>query len=271
MGGSLGLALRALGDPPRVAGFDPAPDVSRRARERGAVDATSGDPAGAVAEADWVVLAAPPRASSDLIGRITSALPADAAVADLSSVMRPLRSRLAGSPSLLARVVSSHPLCGSERDGIEAARADLYLGRTILVGADDSGREAAERVSGYWRAVGAVPKPIDPRVHDALLALSSHLPFLGSVALSRALRRSGRPAEALAEASGPGLRDTTRLAGSLPSLWAEILSLNADEVVPALRLLEEETARLRRALETGGPELAALLEEARAFREGLVL
>ena len=269
MGGSLGLALRGLGDPPLVVGFDPGTGVSSRARERGAVDSIAGDPADAVAGADLAVLAAPPRAASGLIGVIEPRLEAGAAVADLSSVMRPLRALLAGSPSLLRRVVSSHPLCGSERDGIEAARADLYQGRTILVGADESAREAADRVSALWRAVGAVPKPIDPRAHDALLALTSHLPLLGSVALARALRRSGRPAAALAEASGPGLRDATRLSGSLPALWEEILSLNAEEVIPALRILEEETALLRRALEARSPELRALLEEARAFRAGL--
>jgi prephenate dehydrogenase len=269
MGGSLGLALRALADPPGVVGFDSGPDVARRARERGAVDSLAADPRAAIERADLVFLAAPPRAATGLIDLLEPLLPDGTVVADLSSVMRPLRSHLTGRPTLLRRVVSSHPLCGSERSGIEAARADLYGGRTILVGADDSARGAADRVSGLWRAIGAEPRPIDPRDHDALLALTSHLPYLGSVALARGLGRSGRPPGTLADASGPGLRDATRLAGSLPALWEEILLLNADEVIPALRLLEEETARLLKALETGAPALRALLEEAHAFRADL--
>ena len=269
MGGSLGLALRALADPPRVAGFDLRPQVSRRARERGAVDEEAASPREAVADADLVFLAVPPRAVAASIDALEPDLPDAALVADLSSVMRPLHDGLSARPGLTRRAVSSHPLCGSERDGIEAAREDLYRGHAVLIGAGDAAGEAAERVSIVWREVGAVPRPIDPLAHDALLALTSHLPYLGSVALVRALRASGRTAGALDAASGPGLRDSTRLAGSLPALWEEILTLNADQLAPALKLLESEVAGLRRALESGKPGLGVLLDEAAAYRAGL--
>lgn len=269
MGGSLGLALRALAAPPRVVGYDPDPESSRLARQRGAVDAVSAGPGDAVADAELVALAAPPRAAAGLLESLEPRIPGRAVVADLSSVMRPLLASLAARPALSGRVVSSHPLCGSERDGIEAARPDLYRGSTVLIGATEAAGEAAVRVAEVWRSLGAEPRLIDPKAHDALLALTSHLPFLGSVALVRALRGSGRSAANLAAASGPGLKDTTRLAGSSPALWEEILLLNADELAPAVRLLEGALGELRGALETGGPALRSLLEEAGAFRAEL--
>ncbi|HEY7727603.1 MAG TPA: prephenate dehydrogenase/arogenate dehydrogenase family protein [Candidatus Eisenbacteria bacterium] len=269
MGGSLGLALRALRDPPRVGGYDIRADVGRRAAERGAIDAVSGRPEEAVADADLVLLAVPPGSVRDLLGAVSPALRGDAVVADLSSVMGPLEIWRAAHPALAPRVVSSHPLCGSEQDGIEAARADLYRDQAVLLGSGPAGRDAGERVAEVWREVGARPRPIDPGAHDALLALTSHLPYLGSVALVRALGRSGRSPATLAEAAGPGLRDMSRLAGSLPSLWEEILTLNARQILPALQLLEGELAALRALLEAEAPELHAALASARSFRDRL--
>lgn len=270
MGGSLGLALRALDDPPRVVGFDAAADTTRRARERGAADEIAAGAADAASSAELLLLAVPPRAAVRLLDTLAPSLGRDTVVADLSSVMAGTRRWAAGHPGFDARVISSHPLCGSERSGIEAARPDLYRGRTVLLGASDGGGTGAGRVGDLWRAVGAETRPIEPALHDALLALTSHLPYLASASLARALARSGHPPEALAAASGPGLRDATRLAGSLPSLWEEILTMNVAEVLPALRHLEAEIGVLRRALEQGAPEVRTILAEAAAFRAELI-
>src|SRR5439155_20367139 len=61
----------------------------------------------------------------------------------------------------------------------------------------------------------------------------------------------------LAEASppgagfGPGARDATRLAASDATLWTEIFLMNRDQLLPALRALEEPLGQLERALEAG--------------------
>jgi len=123
--------------------------------------------------------------------------------------------------------------------------------------------------ASLWTALGARPRSIAPTLHDALVALTSHLPYAASVSLVRTLRRTGSMTRELAEVAGPGLRDTTRIAGSSASLWAEILSLNGPKLIPALELLEREVRALRHAIAEGGPALQAHLEEARAFREEL--
>jgi prephenate dehydrogenase len=266
MGGSLGLALKALADRPQVVGYDPDPEAAPRARGRGAVDEVASGPAEAASGAELIALAAPPRTVGGILDSIQARLPERALIADLSSVMRPLHEALDSRPALAARAVSSHPLCGSERNGIDAADSALYRGKRILIGATEASRGAGEQVAGLWRRIGAEPRWIEPGAHDAVLALTSHLPFLASVALARALRASGRPGAELAAASGPGLRDATRLAGSSPSLWEEIVSLNAGPLGPAMEQLEAAVGELRRALEAGDPALRAMLEEAGAFR-----
>ncbi|MGE5178027.1 MAG: prephenate dehydrogenase [Bacteroidota bacterium] len=265
MGGSLGLALRATTPDTRVAGCDER--AAREALAREAVTELFDSPSALPDGTDLVVLAVPPRAAASLIPALDAPLPDGALVMDLSSVMLPSVAASLETTHLADRFVPAHPLAGSEAAGIAAARADLYVGAPVLIGRPLESDSPGGRAAAFWSALGARPASIAPALHDALVALTSHLPYAASVALVRTLRRTGSMTVALAETAGPGLRDTTRVAGSPPALWAEILSLNGPKLLPALELLEREVRALRHAIEEGGPSLRARLEEARAFRE----
>ncbi len=266
MGGSLGLALRAQPDPARVFGYDADPAAARLARERGAVDELLHEPATLPPETDFVATAVPPVAATTLVPSLAESLPPDAIFTDLSSVMLPVLTAALRKPALRGRFIGSHPLRGSERGGIGAARADLYAGASVIVGGPLDRGSAAERVAALWSSLGARPLAMAPALHDALVALTSHLPQITSTALVRTLRRTGNLTGALAQGAGPGLRDMSRLAASPADLWFDILTLNAEKITPALELLEREVRGLRHAIERKDPALRTLLEEARAFQ-----
>lgn len=267
MGGSLGLALRAADPSARILAFDEDDAAARRALERGAATDRLRDPYAIPAETEMIVLAVPPGAAADLVRSLAGSVPDGAVVMDLSSIMLPALTASLETPALADRYVPAHPLAGSELSGIEAARADLYRGAAVLIGRPLEAGSPGGRAAALWSALGARPASIAPALHDALVALTSHLPYAASVALVRTLRRTGSMTRALAETAGPGLRDTTRVAASPPELWAEILMANGPKLLPALELLEREVRALRHAIEAGGPELRERLEEARAFRE----
>ena len=103
---------------------------------------------------------------------------------------------------------------------------------------------------------------MDAAEHDRRLARTSHLPHAASFALGRALRDAGIHRSAL----GPGGRDVTRLAGSSPEMWADILLDNADEVGPALQALESQLRTIRHLVANGDhAQLRDLLAEARGW------
>src|SRR5581483_1758075 len=99
----------------------------------------------------------------------------------------------------------------------------------------------------------AHPVLMDAAQHDRQLALTSHLPQAVASLLAHLLARAVPPGASV----GPGARDVTRLAASEPALWTEILLMNRDEVLPALRALEEplgsSSARSRRAMRAASP------------------
>jgi prephenate dehydrogenase len=69
---------------------------------------------------------------------------------------------------------------------------------------------------------------------------------------------------------GNGAKDTTRLAGSNPDLWVDILLYNEPAVAEALARTEEQIVELRRLLASGDAAgLRSYLAEAQIFRRGI--
>ncbi|MBV5280613.1 MAG: prephenate dehydrogenase/arogenate dehydrogenase family protein, partial [Actinobacteria bacterium] len=77
--------------------------------------------------------------------------------------------------------------------------------------------------------LGATPISMSASRHDSAVALVSHLPQIVASLLAAQLK--GAKSEDL-DLAGAGLRDTTRIAASDPELWQEIISSNAQKILP---------------------------------------
>jgi prephenate dehydrogenase len=107
-----------------------------------------------------------------------------------------------------------------------------------------------EQVLALIAAAGAVPIELTAEEHDKAVALTSHTPQVLASLLAGRLNHA-EPEHVLV--SGQGLRDTIRIAGSDPDLWAEILTANAGPVVAELQCLSQDLQRLIAQLRQGGP------------------
>jgi prephenate dehydrogenase len=233
IGGSLALDLRARGV--RVIGWD-RPEVLRRARRRGLVDAVAASVDDAARQAGLVVLAAPPAANLRLLRRLARLGPEGPIVTDVGSV----KGRIVGEAGRLGlrRFVGGHPIAGSERSGIEAARQGLFEGRAwALTPVDETAPRALRTVAALAHALGARPvRRLDAAQHDRALAFLSHLPQMVAWAL-RAAAQGDPVARRHLALAGPGFQDMTRLARSPRGLWRQILEQNSREVARAARTL----------------------------------
>jgi prephenate dehydrogenase len=202
-----------------------------------------------------VVIAVPP---DHLGGAIRAALDAsDATVTDVGSIKtEPLR--VASASAAVARYVGGHPMAGSERSGPLAASAALFDGRPWAVTPHDTSDPAGVRLVEELASVcGGVPVRMTPEEHDHAVARTSHLPHL--LAVLTAARLTGAPPEHLA-LSGQGVRDVTRVAGSDPTMWQQIVTLNSDALRGVLAEVREELDALQDAVISGDRDaLGALL------------
>ena len=247
MGGSVAKTLKRRAPRTTVFGIDPDDVSAALASRDGVVRAHALDDcdlAGAV-----VVFAAPLDVTASLVRDTAGAWSRAALATDLASLKVPVVE--AAAPARPHAFVGAHPMCGSERSGYAAARADLFDGADVWLCPEHDGAPLA-RAQAFWRLLGGRPRTIVAADHDRLMARASHLPQLLSVALARSLDDAGIARDAL----GPGGRDMTRLAGSSPSMWLPLLEAARERDARALGALEERIGSVRRMLEEG--DLAAL-------------
>ena len=268
IGGSMAGAMRQHGLAEAIIGYGPE---ARQAQAAGLIDAAVADLAAAVANADLVILAAPPSALPALLAGIAPVLAHDAVVTDVASTKRGvIAAARAGLGDAFGRFVAGHPIAGSEQSGPQAANANLFVGaRCVLCPEAETDPQALARVLDLWRAIGARPGVMPASTHDALFAAVSHLPHLAAFALAGALA-DHEDAARLLEWAGGGLRDTTRIAASSGPLWADILLDNADAVRAAGQLFAAQWAQLEAALEQGDrAALVAQIEKGAIWRRRL--
>ncbi|MEX2605976.1 MAG: (d)CMP kinase [Kiritimatiellia bacterium] len=248
MGGSIGLALRARNVPLRIQVYARRKETRDAALSLGMADAVFADPADAVADADLVILCVPVRAIPTLLRRALPGLKHDAVVTDVGSTKAWLN--LTCTEVLKdtgATFVGSHPMCGSEKTGLDVADANLYQGATCIVTADPSTRGVAWQVSHFWTRIGARVVEMSADRHDQLAAVTSHVPHLAASAL---VLVCGEPSPPMRALIGPGFRDSTRIASGSPALWRDIVETNPDAVCEGLRELQKQLSTVLRAVES---------------------
>jgi prephenate dehydrogenase len=248
-----------------VVGWSPEPAERALAAQQGALDDAPPRAADVARLADILVLAAPPAANLAQLDALVPHLKSGAFVTDVGSVKRGIVAR-ADRLGISNRFAGSHPLAGTHRHGFEAARADLFRGAVVYVTpcSGPGGGDAAREIVHFWENVlGAEPVVLDAARHDAQLAATSHVPQVVASLLGGFLAQHAPPGSTF----GAGAADTTRLAASEPALWTEILLMNRDELLPALRALEESLGTVEHALEVGDAKaLTAWLTRAATWR-----
>jgi prephenate dehydrogenase len=141
------------------------------------------------------------------------------------------------------RFVGAHPLAGSEKQGAENARADLFDDRICVVTPTPSTDPAAlERATLFWQSLGCIVKRLSPEEHDLALATTSHLPHLIASLLASQLPAKWQPFAAT------GFRDTTRVAAGDPGLWKAIARENALALSLTLDQFSDRLNELRAAI-----------------------
>jgi prephenate dehydrogenase len=265
IGGSIGMALRERKLAETVVGIGRRPASLKKAIAARAVDQTTQDLAAGVRNAELIVVCTPVESIATHIREAAVACPDGALLTDAGSTKSTIVRQLNGALPRSVAFVGSHPLAGSEKNGCEHARADLFEGRVAVVTPTrKTGENDLQRTADFWSALGASVMTMSPAAHDRALAATSHLPHLLAAALARSTSAADRPLTA------GGWRDCTRIAAGDTELWSQILSDNRDNVLKALDRFEKSLAGFRSAIERGSRRrIHQLLTEAKQIRDAV--
>jgi len=239
LGTSIGLSLRKLN-------VDVSLEDSSPAVQSLAIDFGAGRKLDPTDEVAVVVVCVPPDVTATTIVTALNRFP-NAIVTDVASVKAAILQEVVSSSTETSRYVGSHPMAGRETGGALSGRPDLFTGRPWVIAVEENTNpEAVAVVEKLALDLGATTLRLKAKDHDRAVALISHAPQVVSSLLASRLQEADDFDLALA---GQGVRDTTRIAASDPKLWLQILSMNADQLIPVLKSFQEDLAGVLTSLQ----------------------
>jgi prephenate dehydrogenase len=266
IGGSILLRLRQAGID--VAGWDPDPGAGSYARSQGIeffdqlADAVDGR--------DVVFLGGPLSTLPDSLAEVAAHTGPDCVITDVGSVKAPI-ARYSREIGRADRFVPGHPMAGTEHSGLAAADPALFDDAAwVLCPQPGVPLDAFRLLTALITTVlQARVVPLSPVTHDAIVAVSSHLPHLLAGSLAGSVARSPLRPGVLSLAAG-SFRDGTRVAGTPSVRTVDMLRHNREAIAQSVHLVQGFLTELADALERDDVEaLTGAFEEGRGVRQEL--
>ncbi len=251
IGGSFAAALKQAGLVGEVLGLGRSRETLEQAKALHLIDVIADSPA-QISSADVVLLAMPVAQMQSVLAEIAPHLGEHAIVTDAGStktdVIAAARRALGAN---FSRFVPGHPIAGAESSGPQAARADLFHGRNVVLCPEaETDPVAVDHIAELWKGAGAQVVRMDAARHDRIFAAVSHLPHLAAFALVDDLAGRAESAEFFRFAAS-GFRDFTRIAGSSPEMWRDIALANREALLEELAAYRAKLDEIAAALENG--------------------
>jgi cyclohexadieny/prephenate dehydrogenase len=273
IGSSLARAVRAQMPTVRLTATDADPAVRERVRDLNLVDDVADSAGAAVVDADLVVLAVPLGAFAAVGAEIAPELASGAIVSDVGSAKQIVIDALGPLMPPGVHLIPAHPVAGTERSGPDAGFPTLFEGRwCILTPPEGADSAAVARLSEFWARVGSRVEVMEPRHHDLVLAVTSHIPHLIAYSIvGTAADLEGVTRGEVIKYSAGGFRDFTRIAASDPTMWRDVFLTNKDAVLEVLGRVSEDIAALQRAIRWGeGDALFQRFSSSRDIRRAII-
>ncbi len=255
IGGSIGIDLVDKKLAAWVSGFDKNPAVAKKAVERKVVHEVVDSLDEAVKYSNLVILAAPIREIVKMIPEVCAAIDSSAAILDMAGtkteILRTVRQ--CGRP---VNYFGGHPMAGTENIGLASAQPGLFRGRKfILTPMAGSDRDWQKTIMELLNALEAKPLLMAAEEHDRLIALTSHLPYVLSLALMGTASNWEKSDEKLREMAAGSFHSATRVAASSPDLTLDMFLTNQGNISTVVDEMMDRLQEIKAMVESGDEAL----------------
>ena len=163
-------------------------------------------------------------------------------------------------------------MAGSELDGLDGADAGMFAGAAwVLTPTPETSDDTFVAATALVRATGAEVVVMAPEAHDAMVAVTSHVPHLVAASLMCLADSRSNEALSLLRLAAGGFRDMTRVASGRPDIWRGICEQNSAAIDSALSELMRRLETIRASLRAGDLEqVMTTLTDARRARRSLM-
>ena len=267
IGGSFAAGLKQSNQVNTIVGYGRNKANLIKAQELMVIDEYSLDISEALKDVDLVLIATPVNSFKAILEMIKPYITEQVIVTDVgstkASVINIAKQVFGHMPK---NFIPAHPIAGKEQSGVEAAQADLFNNkRVIITPEDNSNALSVSVVSALWQSVGAKVEVMDADKHDDLLAMTSHLPHMLAFSLMDYLMSSNP--DACHYAAG-GFKDFSRIASSDAVMWRDICINNPDQIIKHIEGYQESLSSIAHLIKNNQPEeLEKLFSDAKSARD----
>lgn len=250
----------------KAVGYSHRDSTREKARQLGVASEIVDDMAQSVADADIVILATPISTFEGIFKELADKFKDGCIVTDVGSTKVLPHQWAQKYLNKNVHYVGSHPIAGSEKNGVEFARDDLFFGsKCIVTKKANTNEQASATLEEFWSTLGCSMSIMTPAQHDRIFGQVSHLPHVTATALVNA----SDPEQI--KFAGKGFVDTSRVASGPANVWSDILMANAANTARGIDRVIKELQKLQKAINSGNQkQIAKLLEQARTKREDLI-
>ena len=273
IGSSIAHAIRRHGLAAHIAISTRSATTLARAKELNLGDSYHATAKGAVKNSDIIVISVPLSACEAVATEIASALKPGSIVTDVSSCKTSVIADIGPHIPEGVHFVPGHPIAGTEHSGPDAGFANLFDGRwCILTPPKNTDQNAVKKISDLWKKMGSMVEVMEPKHHDQVLAITSHLPHLIAYSIvDTATNLQDDLKQEVIKFSASGFRDFTRIAASDPVMWRDVFMKNRDAVLEVLGQFSEDLAALQRAIRRGeADKLEEVFTRTREIRRSVI-
>lgn len=223
IGGSFALALRKNNLAREIFAINRSQNSLKFALENKIIDGFV-DLKDDLSSFDLIVLATPLSAYKEIIPQIISKINQDTILTDLGSL-----KNFIFALTNYKNFIATHPIAGLEKTGVENAKADLFLGKNLIICKNqNTNSQAVKKIENLWQKIGSKVKYLDAAKHDEIYALVSHLPQFLSFIFKEIIP---------IQSENKILKKAVRLDDSSSEMWKDIFELNKNNLDKFLKEL----------------------------------
>ncbi|MDC3413047.1 prephenate dehydrogenase [Aquibacillus sp. 3ASR75-11] len=273
IGGSLAINIKNNNPNTHILGYDTNQQSISYAQLHGFMDEASYDFHAAVAKSDVVILATPVSVTVQLVKELMKIkdVQKEVIVTDVASVKSPVMEVASQLQDRSITFIGGHPMAGSHKKGIEAARGHLFENAFYVLspfpGCPTSKVDQLKTLLSGTKSHFIV---LNPKEHDEMTGVISHFPHLIASSLVQQAKKWEQTHAYIPKLAAGGFRDITRIASSNPYLWEDIFFHNRPRLTRLLTDWITEMETLKGLLETKDQtSIFRYLQEAKDYRDGL--
>ena len=223
-----------------------------------------------IQEMNFVIIATPMSEYKKIIPKLNIFLKHNALITDVGSTRSNVAKLIKEKLSKKLNWVMSHPIAGSEVSGPQHGNKNLFKNKWCII-MKGKNKNKLNKVINFWKKIGSKVILMNPKDHDKIFSITSHLPHLIAYNLIKTAQDfQKKDKKNIIKYSAGGLRDFSRIAASNEIMWRDIF-FNNDNIIKAINLFTKNLNSFKKIIKNKNNKiLLSRLSNSKKIRKQIV-